>query len=135
MKLIAEERADLDRKAEEIEKRLESDTRYFKSQLFAYFQTVEKKETKTQQSYKLLSGSLVYKKPSQKMVPNKEKLLDYCKTNNMPEFVKVKEDFDWATYKKECEIVDGHVVNVQTGDLLPEDLITIEDDPGKFEVK
>ena len=53
----------------------------------------------------------------------------------MPEFVKIKEDIDWSAYKKECEIVDGKVVNTQTGDLLPDDVIAVEDVPGEFDVK
>ena len=69
------------------------------------------------------------------MVPDKDRLLAYVKENNMPEFVKIKEDIDWSAYKKECEIVDGKVVNTQTGDLLPDDVITVEDVPGEFDVK
>ena len=69
------------------------------------------------------------------MSPDKDKLLAYVKANDMPEFVKVKEEVDWAGYKKECEIVDGKVVNTQTGDLLPEDVITVEEVPGQFDVK
>ena len=83
----------------------------------------------------MLDGDLVWKKPSQKMVPDKEKLLAYVKEHNMPEFVKVKEEVDWASYKKECEISDGKVVNFETGELLPEDLILVEDVPGDFTIK
>ena len=126
---------ELNRQIELLDQSLGSRTSYLKSKLWEYFQTVEHKETKTQESYKLLTGSLVYKKPSQKMNPNKEKLLEYVKTNNMPEFVKVKEEIDWANYKKECEIVDGKAVNVQTGDILPEDIITVENVAGEFGVK
>lgn len=118
-----------------LDAKLERENGYLKKCLFDYFTKVGHKETKTQESYKLLSGSLVFKKPTQKMEPNREKLLEYVKANNMPEFVKVKEDVDWATYKKECEIVDGKVVNTQTGDVLPEDIISVEDVPGEFDVK
>ena len=60
MELIQVEREELNKKAEELSNHLESETGYLKSLLFKYFETVEKKETKTQQSYKLLSGSLVF---------------------------------------------------------------------------
>lgn len=126
---------ELNRQIALLDKALENKTGYLKSKLQEYFMTVEHKETKTQESYKLLSGSLVFKKPSQKMVPDKDKLLAYVKEHNMPEFVKVKEEVDWAAYKKECEIADGKAVNIQTGELLPEDLITVEDVPGSFDVK
>lgn len=122
-------------KIELLDYQLERRTGYLKSKLYEYFNTVERKDTKTQSSYKLLSGSLVFKKPSQKMVPDKEKLLAYVKDNNMSEFVKVKEEVDWAAYKKECQIVDGKAVNTQTGDMLPDDVIAVEDVPGTFDVK
>lgn len=135
IKIADSEIEELQQKKEALKKSLESKTGYLKSKLFEYFGQVEHKETKTQASYKLLSGSLVFKKPTQKMEPNREKLLEYVKANNMPEFVKTKEDIDWAAYKKECQIVDGKVVNTQTGDLLPEDLIEVQDVPGEFDVK
>ena len=126
---------ELTEKIENLEAKTERENGYLKKLLFDYFSRVEHKESKTQETYKLLSGSLVFKKPTQKMEPNREKLLEYVKANNMPEFVKTKEDIDWAAYKKECEIVDGKVVNTQTGDLLPEDLIEVQDVPGEFDVK
>ena len=137
--LAKEEIAELQAKIQKLDENLERETGYFKMKLYEYFnkEDIRKdiKETKTQASYKLLSGSLVFKKPTQKMEPNREKLLEYVKANNMPEFVKTKEDIDWAAYKKECQIVDGKVVNTQTGDLLPEDLIEVQDVPGEFDVK
>lgn len=149
LKKIKEEQAEHDRlvdlankEIEEMKKQidlldlaLEKRTGYLKSKLYEYFQTVEHKATKTQENYKLLSGSLVWKKPTQKLVPDKDKLLAYVKEHNMPEFVKVKEEVDWANYKKECEISDGKVVNFETGELLPEGLITVEEVPGSFDIK
>lgn len=137
--LATEQIEELTSKINELDEKYKRETAYFKMKLYEYFNSEETrkniKETKTQASYKLLSGSLVFKKPTQKMEPNREKLLEYVKANNMPEFVKTKEDIDWAAYKKECQIVDGKVVNTQTGDLLPEDLIEVQDVPGEFDVK
>lgn len=135
MKIADDQIAELQERKQKIQEQYEHKTGYMKAMLYQYFMSVPHKDTKTQETYKLFDGTLYYKKPSLKMVPDKEKLLAYCKANNMPEFVKVKEDVDWAAYKKECEIVDGQVVNVQTGDMLPEDMIQIEEDPGKFDVK
>ena len=135
VKLATEEIENLTKQIATLDEKYKNATGYFKMKLFEYFGKVEHRATKTQESYKLLSGSLVFKKPTQKMAPDKERLLAYVKENNMPEFVKVKEDIDWAAYKKECQIVDGKVVNVQTGDMLPEDVIAVEDVPGEFDVK
>lgn len=127
--------AELEEKKKQLNDQRERKSGYLKMLLSQYFETVPHKETKTQETYKLFDGSLVWKKPVQKMVPDREKLLDYVKTYKMSEFVKVKEEVDWAAYKKECEIIDGQVVNVQTGELLPDDVITIEEEPGSFTVK
>jgi len=135
LRIADEHIAQINTQKEQITQSLENRTRYLKSLLHQYFMTVPHKETKTQEQYKLLDGSLVFKKPSFKMAPDREKLLAYVKANNLHDFVKIKEDVDWAAYKKECEIVDGKVVNVQTGDMLPEDIITVEEDPGEFVVK
>lgn len=127
--------AELQEKKEKLLEKCEHRSGYLKGLLYEYFATVEHKETKTQASYKLLDGSLVYKKPTQKMVPDKEKLLAYVKANNMAEFVKVKEEVDWAAYKKECEICGDNAVNVQTGEVLPSDIIAVEKVPGDFSIK
>lgn len=119
----------------ELEARLENRTGFLKGKLREYFESISegKKETKTQVSYELLDGKLVYKKPQYKMIPDKEKLIALCEANNMPEFIKTKKEFDWAAYKKECEIIDGNVVNTQTGDIL--DCIEIEEEDARFDVK
>lgn len=135
IKLAEDEIAELQKKIEAINSRYESSVGWIKTKLFDYFNRVSHKETKTQETYKLLNGSLVLKKESQKMSPDKVKLLDYCKNNNMSEFIKVKEEVDWATYKKECQIVDGQVINNQTGEVIPADIIAVEDVPGEFGIK
>jgi len=135
-RLVALAKAEIEELQEQIAKldqALASKTGFFKSKMYEYFQTVERKSTKTQESYKLLSGSLVWKKPSQKMAPDKEKLLEYVKANNMPEYVKVKEDVDWAGLKKDCTIQGNQVINNQTGEVI--DCIAVEDVPGEFGVK
>jgi len=123
----------LSEKIKSYETRFEGRVGYLKGKLYEYFVGCKTKETKTQQSYELLSGKLVFKKPSQKMVPDKEKLLELCKRTGMTEYVKVKEDVDWATFKKECEIADGVVVNFETGEAY--DCITVEEVPGSFVIK
>ena len=86
------------------------------------------------ESYKLLSGSLVFKKPSVKIVrPDDAKLVEYMKANGYEKFVQTKETAAWSDFKKEIEIKDGQVVLDDTGEVL--DWIQTEEDPGKFEVK
>lgn len=134
MELVQAERKELDRKAEELSKHLESETGYLKGLLFKYFETVEKKETKTQQSYKLLSGSLVLRKSSVKIVkPDETKLVEFMENNGYENLVETKKSAKWSDFKKEIEIKDGQVILDDTGEVL--DWIVTEEDPGRFEVK
>lgn len=147
VKKIAEENEEIDRliaiaqndisrlneRIMEYEARREKKTGFLKSKLWAYFQQVKTKETKTQQSYELLSGKLVYKKPARKMIPNKEMLIAKCKADGMIDYIKTKEELDWANYKKFCDINGDNVVDVRTGEVI--EGIEIEDVPGSFDIK
>lgn len=147
VKKIAEERAELERlkalaqeqmqeikdKISHMEELTERKTSFLKSCLAQYFETVPHKETKTQATYKLLSGQLVFKKPKQKLVKSDESLLAYLKENNMTEFVKTKEEPVWNEFKKNLEIIDGVVVNTVTGEVV--EVVKVEEEAGSFEVK
>lgn len=116
---IAEEKAEMQRminvansmimkyqdKIEVYQKQFESKTAYLKEQLRQYFETVPHKTTKTQETYKLPSGTLKLKKQNPEYIRDEEKLLIWAKANN-PAHVKVKESVDWAELKKELKFVD-----------------------------
>lgn len=123
----------LNNQIDEIDEKLEKKTSFLKGALRLYFQSVPHKETKTQETYKLLNGSLVMKKATQKMVKDDETLLKYFHEHNLEDFIKVKESPDWSRYKAECEILDGKCVNVQTGEVV--ECVTIEDVPETFSIK
>ena len=97
-----------------------------------YFRTVERKETKTQESYQLLSGKLVFKKPTQKMEQNEDALLEWCKTY-APEYVITKESVAWGQIKKCMQIAGDAVVYSATGEIVSG--VTISETEGSFDVK
>lgn len=130
--LIDAERERLDRAQEDIDKRYENDTSYLIFKLNEYFQTVEHKETKTQESYQLLSGKLVFKKPTQKIEQNEEALLEWCKTN-APEYVITKQSVAWGQIKKGMQIAGDAVIYSATGEIVSG--VTISETPGAFDVK
>ena len=70
--LVDAEKQNLDIKKEQINKRYETDTGFLLSKLNTYLDTVDRKKTKTQETYQLLSGKLVRKFAKQKLVPDKE---------------------------------------------------------------
>ena len=129
--LIEAERAELDRKEEKIEKRYESDTGYLLSKLNAYLDTVERRKTKTQETYQLLSGKLVRKFAKLKLTPNKEALLDWCK-QNAPDCVKRTEEAMWGDVKSKFAIVDGAVICTETGEFVS--CVGVEEAPSTFDV-
>lgn len=106
------------------------DTAYFQDELRRYFETVTPKETKTKASYKLLSGTLIYKKPTIQMEPDKDKLIERLRGT---EYVKTSETFAWGEYKKRLAVADGIVVDTQTGEALED--VTASEKPGEFEVE
>lgn len=123
----------LEEKIKHLEETTERKTTFLKGCLAQYFETVPHKATKTQETYKLLSGSLVFKLPSQKMVKDDEKLLEYFKQNNMNEYIKTKETPAWAEFKKNLSIVDDKVIDTSTGEVV--EVVKVEETEGLFDVK
>jgi len=134
MELVNAEIEELNLKALELDNKLESETKYLKSLLYGYFQTVAHKETKTQESYKLLSGSLVYKKPAVTIVrPDDEKLVAYLENAGREDMVETKKTAKWGEVKKTLTIsYDGQVIS-EDGEIL--DFIATEEKAGEFNVK
>ena len=71
--------------------------------------------------------------PSQKMVKDDEKLLEYFKQNNMNEYIKTKETPAWAEFKKNLSIVDDKVIDTSTGEVV--EVVKVEEIAGVFDVK
>ena len=132
--IITAEREELDRKEKEIEERLTNKTGYLKGLLFEYFNQVEHKQTKTQESYKLLDGSLVYKKPVLKIVkPDDDVLVNYLE-NNAPEMVEIVKKPAWGEFKKTLTVSeDGKVFDTVTGGEV--EFLTTEESTATFDVK
>lgn len=134
---IAEEKIkDLTNKIEELNSHYENETKYLKSCLAMYFETVKSKETKTQKSYKLLTGTLVFKKPTVKIVHDDEKLLEYLEDNCDGDYIKIKKSIDWAEFKKTLTVSDdGKVVDTEFGTIIPAEACTVEEVPASFNIK
>lgn len=124
-------------KKESIISNTEHEVGYFSTALYKYFEGLEnKKDAKTQQSYKLVHGSLVYKKPALKIkTPDKDDaaLLIYLKANE-PDMVKVEETPKWGDFKKNLTITeDGEVADVRSGEVLS--FLKTEESEASFDVK
>ena len=100
--------------------------------LFAFFQTVEHKKTKTQESWSIPAGKLVLKKQAPEYKRDDKTVIEWLKNNNASQFVKVEEKLDWAGLKSETTVVGNTIVN-QDGEIIP-GVEVIEREP-KFSVE
>ena len=134
LKAIADQQIEeIKMKIDALKERTERKNAFLKSCLFEYFTTVPHKETKTQETYKLLNGSLIFKKPKQKMIYEEDKLVEYFKQNGMEEFIKTEEKPIWGEFKKNLSIIDGSVIDTITGEMV--DTVSVVEEPGAFEAK
>ena len=115
---------------------LNKELEYIKTQLRVLADQVPQKEAKTQSKVELLSGSVVIKKPTQTLVADKDKLIEWAKENAMNDYIdeKVVQSFKWKELKADLDIVDGQVVNKITGEIMTEG-VTIEDKPEEVVIK
>lgn len=115
---------------------LNKELEYIKTQLRVLADQVPQKEAKTQSKVELLSGSVVIKKPTQTLVADNDKLIEWAKENAMNDYIdeKVVQSFKWKELKADLDIVDGQVVNKITGEIMAEG-VTIEDKPEEVVVK
>lgn len=131
---IAEDRiVALQEQIEDLKRVYDNKTSFLKSCLAEYFTKVPHKETKTQESYKLLSGSLVMKKPTTKIIHDEDKLMAYLEANKEFDYIKIKKSPDWAEFKKKLIISDGEVINSETGEVI--EACSVEDVPASFDIK
>ena len=114
----------------------DNEIQFIKDQLRHFFNSVERKQTKTQESYNLLSGRLVMKKPTYKIAHDDVKLLEWAEQNGQ-HYVEVKQvsKLNWADMKKDLVISNGLILNKVTGESLEAIGLTIEEVAESFEVK
>ena len=132
--LAEEQTARIEQKVEAAERRFNQRTSYLRSLLGSYFMQVPHRKTKTQESYRLLSGSLVLKLPKVKPVYEEDELVKYLKESGMPDYIKTDEKARWGELKKLLDLSQGkHPVIKDTGELV--ECIRVEETPAEFKVE
>lgn len=119
-----------EKKKKALEK-MERKTSYLEYLLAQYFETVEKKKTKTQESYVLPSGKLVRKFGANDFQRDEEKLTKWLEDNKYNSFVKTEKKAAWGEFKKECT-VSGDILVDKDGQIV--EGVTILKKPDTFEV-
>ena len=116
--------------------KLDKEIQFMKDQLRAFFLTIKPKNSKTQQSYSLLSGKLIMKKATTRLTHDDKKIAEWC-NHNASEYIKrfVINELDWMELKKDLSISNGIITNKITGEVLEGIGLTIEDVPESFDIK
>lgn len=98
-----------------------------------YFAKVDKHTTKTQQSYRLLSGRLLMKRQHPEYEWNEADLLGWAQ-DNAPEYIKevTKTSIDWAGLKKAITQNGDQAIYTETGEVLP---VTVRARPDVFVIE
>lgn len=134
LKVLEEKMNELMEMKTKIVDRRDGSNRYLKGLLEGYFRSgLKTKDTKTQKSYKLLSGTLVMYKPVQKYEVDRNKVIEWAKSNGRGEYVVTEEKLRLAELKKTLVYDEGTVYDPDTGVIV--DGITAVVEPEKFEVK
>ena len=125
MTKIKEARADRDRwvkwyedKIKEITEQTDFNTMNLERMLAEYFATVPHKKTKTQESYSLPGGKLVLKTQNPEYKRDDKAVIEWAKANNLPQYVKVKEELAWSDLKGATDVFEGHIVT-EDGEIVP----------------
>lgn len=118
IKLADERIKELSDKKKELVDKTADKTNYLTALLRMYFDTIEPKATKTQSTYKLLSGKLVLKHQQPEYVLDDAQMVSWAKTA-APAYIKVKESINWAELKKQTVVNGETVVLADTGEVIP----------------
>ena len=133
LKALADEQiAAINEKVAAARKRMENGTSYLTSCLADFFATVPHKETKTTEKYRLLSGTLTFKKGTTKTKLDETKLVPWLKANGYGELVKVEESTRWADLKKLLSYTGDIATLTEPGEIV--EGVTVYETPGIFTV-
>ena len=131
-KIADEQIAAINEKVAAARKRMENGTSYLTSCLADFFATVPHKESKTTEKYRLLSGTLTFKKGTTKTKLDETKLVPWLKANGYGELVKVEESTRWADLKKLLSYTGDIATLTETGEIV--EGVTVYEAPGIFTV-
>lgn len=97
-------------KIEDENKRLVNKAFYLENELKNYFMTVERKCTKTQQSYRLPTGNLKLKYVAPEIKRDDAKLLEWIEQNRLHEYIVTTQKPNWAEFKKMLVFDNGKAI-------------------------
>lgn len=124
--------AEYEQKKKKAIDRYEQETAWFKSQLAQYFETVDKRKTKTQEVYELPGGTLRKKYPDPQYKRDDKQLIKWLKDNGKDSYIDTSEAVNWRELKKVTRTKDNMVI---TGDGEIVEGVEVIERPSTFEVE
>ena len=118
-----------DAQIERAKKRCAAVEERMRAYLMEYADSVPMKETKTQKSYPIPGGKMVWKKAHIEWKHDDAQVLDGLKKTGRTEFIKTVEKLDWASLKKEL-VENGEVIDGVTVEEVPEEFVVRIDSEG-----
>lgn len=112
--------------------KIEQSIDYFQG-LLAKYAMQKREEDPRFKTLSLPHGKIGFRKKQSKWIYNDDQLLDTLTKHNLNDYIKVKYQPDKAQIKKAFEVVDGKVVDVDTGVII--EGITVEEQGEDFNVK
>lgn len=89
--------------------------------LMAYFEAIDpklKRKTKTQEKYRLPSGSIVKKYPAPEFIRTDDQLLTWIKASGKTDLIETRESLKWGEIKKEITVAGNRAVYLATGEIV-----------------
>lgn len=87
--------------------------------LYAFFQTVPHKKTKTQESYQHPLGKLVLKTQAPEFKRDDKTVIAWLKKSpDTVRYIKTKEELDWSSLKADTTVLGNQIVNTD-GEVIP----------------
>lgn len=105
---------------------------YFQS-LLAQYAMKKREEDPKFKSQKLPNGYIGFRKKQPKWNYQEDVLLETLKKNQLTDFIKIKEQLDKSSIKKAFDVVNGKVINPDTGEVI--EGITVEEQGEDFTVR
>ena len=136
IKELAEaEIAELEQKIKDEQEASERRCSYLKAALELYFDSVEHKHTKTQESYKLLHGTLVRKAGGVDYLRDDDKLTGWMQEHDYDDMVTIKTSPQWGNFKRllSADPETGVVTVAETGEVV--DGLKAVQKPDTFDIK
>lgn len=126
LRKVLEARQERDKMIEHYNKQIEiakercANTEAYMSELLRqYMETVPVKQTKTQSSYSLPSGTIRIKNQEPEYKMDEAELTKWLADNGYGEMVKTVYKPKWGDFKKLCDVQGNAVVLKETGEIVP----------------